>query len=98
MHPLGRPGQLTEDDELPWAAWGKGNKGLTQNSLASLLGGGGGRGRGSRGGFGIRSETVHPSRDVHGRGYKRSAFEDAWARYLPPESSEEAPSTFVPAE
>jgi Protein of unknown function (DUF3631)/CHC2 zinc finger len=87
--------KLKEDDELPWAAWGKGNKGLTQNSLASLLSGGGGRGRG---GFGIRSETVHPSRDVHGRGYKRSAFEDTWARYLSPESSEEASSPSVPPE
>jgi hypothetical protein len=69
--------KLKEDDELPWAGWGKGNKGLTQNSLASLLSGGGGRGRGSRGG---------------------SAFEDAWARYLPPESSEGAPSPSVPPE
>ena len=83
--------KLKEDEEQPWAAWGCG-KGLTQNSLASLLGGGGGRGRGSRGGFSIRSETVHPSRDVHGRGYKRSVFEDAWARYLPPEATEDASS------
>jgi hypothetical protein len=28
---------------------------------------------------------------IHGRGYKRSAFEDAWARYLPPESSASVP-------
>jgi hypothetical protein len=53
--------RLKEDVEQPWAEWNKG-KGLTQNSLAVLLGGGG-RGRGTRGGFGIRSKTVHPSRD-----------------------------------
>ena len=77
--------QLKEDTEQPWAEWGRG-KGLTQNSLAVLLGGGGGRGRGTRGGFGIRSRDVHPSRDVHGKGYQRSQFEDAWARYLPAEN------------
>lgn len=42
--------RLKEDPEAPWAEWNHG-KGLTQNSLAVLLGGGGGRGRGSRGGF-----------------------------------------------
>jgi hypothetical protein len=83
--------KLKEDPEQPWAEWGRG-KGLTQNSLAVLLGGGGGRGRGSRGGFGIRSRDVHPSRDVHGKGYQRSQFEDVWARYLPAENS------FVPPE
>ena len=36
--------RLKEDPEQPWAEWGRG-KGLTQNSLAVLLGGGGGRGR-----------------------------------------------------
>ena len=77
--------KLKEDPEGPWAEWGRG-KGLTQNSLAVLLGGGGGRGRGSRGGFGIRSQDVHPSSGVHGKGYKRSQFEDAWARYLPAQS------------
>jgi Protein of unknown function (DUF3631) len=78
--------RLKEDSELPWATWGKGN-GLTQNSLAVFLSGGGGRGRSSRGGFGIRSDTVHPSRDVQGKGYKWSQFDDAFARYLPPEHS-----------
>jgi hypothetical protein len=77
--------KLKEDPEGPWAEWGRG-KGLTQNSLAVLLGGGGGRGRGGRGGFGIRSQGVHPSSEVHGKGYKRSQFEDAWARYLPAQS------------
>jgi hypothetical protein len=76
--------RLEEDPEAPWAEWGRG-KGLTPNSLAVLLGGGGGRGRGSRGGFGIRSQDVRPSPGVHGKGYKRSQFEEVWARYLPPE-------------
>jgi hypothetical protein len=79
--------RLKEDTEQPWAEW-KG-KGLTQNSLAVLLGGGGGRGRASRGGFGIRSDTVRPSPGVQGKGYKRSQFEDVWSRYLP----EEIPSS-----
>jgi hypothetical protein len=78
--------RLKEDQEAPWAEWSR-SKGLTQNSLAVLLGGGGGRGRGSRGGFGIRSGEVHPSRDVLGKGYKRSQFEEAWSRYLPDETT-----------
>ena len=78
--------KLVEDQEGPWVAWNKG-KGLTQNALAVLLGGGGGRGRGSRGGFGIHSDTVHPEPGVQGKGYKRVQFEDAWARYLSPEIS-----------
>ena len=77
--------KLKEDQEQPWAEWGRG-KGLTQNSLAVLLGGGGGRGRGTRGGFGMHSDTVHPARGVQGKGYKRSQFKDAWERYLPPEN------------
>jgi hypothetical protein len=47
-----------------------------------MLGGGGGRGRGKRGGFGIHPDTVHPSPKVQGKGYKRAQFEDAWQRYL----------------
>jgi hypothetical protein len=82
--------RLKEDEEAPWATWGHG-KGLTQNSLATLLGGGGGRGRASRGGFGIRSDTVHPAKDVQGKGYKRAQFEDAWSRYLPAEISSSSP-------
>jgi hypothetical protein len=74
---------LKADEEGPWVGWNKG-KGLTQNSLATLLGGGGGgRGRAKRGGFGIQSQTVHPSKDVHGRGYKWSQFQDPWARFIP---------------
>jgi putative DNA primase/helicase len=67
--------RLKEDPERPWATWSKG-KGLTQNTLAKLLGG-----------FGIHSQNVRPSHDLQGRGYKWSQFEDAWARYLPEISS-----------
>jgi hypothetical protein len=82
--------RLKEDVEQPWAEWNRG-KGLTQNSLAVLLSGGGGRGRASRGGFGIRSGDVHLPGDVHGKGYKRSQFEEAWARYLPDETGTSSP-------
>jgi hypothetical protein len=78
--------KLKEDPEAPWAEWNRG-KGLTQNSLATLLGGGGGRGRVRCGGYGIHSGTVHPSRETHGQGYKQAQFEDAWAWYLRPEHS-----------
>ena len=78
--------RLKEDQEAPWAEWNHG-KGLTQNSLAVLLGGGGGRGRGSRGGFGIRSKDVHPSPSVHGKGYERAQFQQPWASYLPEDTS-----------
>jgi hypothetical protein len=67
--------------------WSRG-KGLTQNSLAVILGGGGGRGRAGRGGFGIRSVDVHLPGDIHGKGYKREQFKEVWARYLPPDDDE----------
>lgn len=81
---------LKEDPEQPWAEWNRG-KGLTQNSLAALLGGGGGRGRGSRGGFGIRSQNVTPPSGVQGKGYRWSQFEETRARYLPAEISPRSP-------
>jgi putative DNA primase/helicase len=80
--------RLKEDPEGPWAEWNRG-KGLTQNSLAALLGGGGGRGRRGKQGFGIRSQTVHPPGQSHGKGYKRGQFKDAWARYVPAEPPED---------
>src|SRR5690242_4914617 len=42
--------KLKADEEAPWAEYNYG-KGLTANSLAAILGGGGGRSRGKRGGF-----------------------------------------------
>jgi Protein of unknown function (DUF3631) len=77
--------RLKEDPEAPWAEWNRG-KGLTQNSLAALLGGGGGRGRRGKRGYGIHSQTVHPPGQSHGRGYRWAQFEDAWSRYLTPDT------------
>lgn len=57
-------------EERPWGEW-KG-KGLTPHSLARLL----------------KRLEIKPghSRDGNTRGYCRQVFEDAWARYLPPDS------------
>jgi hypothetical protein len=74
--------KLKEDPEAPWAEWGRG-KGLTQNSLAALLGGGGGRGRRGKRGYGIHSQTVHPPGERDAKGYKWCQFEEAWSRYTP---------------
>jgi hypothetical protein len=80
--------KLKEDPEAPWAEWNRGN-GLTQNSLAALLGGGGGRGRRGKRGYGIHSGTVHPPEKPEGaKGYKRRQFEDAWSRYVTPSSDQ----------
>jgi Protein of unknown function (DUF3631) len=57
----------------PWAEW-KSGKPLTQNSLARLL---------SK--FEILSGTIRIGNDT-AKGYYRTAFEDAFARYLPPQS------------
>jgi hypothetical protein len=65
--------RLKGDPEAPWSEWNRG-KGLTQMSLAGLLG----KAR-------IRSGDVHFPGGVHGKGYKRSQFEDVWSRYAPAE-------------
>jgi hypothetical protein len=59
------------DRRGPWAEW-KGGKPLTQNGLARLL---------SK--FEILSGTIRIGNDT-AKGYYRTAFEDAFARYLPP--------------
>jgi Protein of unknown function (DUF3631)/CHC2 zinc finger len=69
--------RLKEDLEAPWAEWNRG-KGLSQKGLAELLGG-------RRGGFGIRSVDIHLPDGGHNQGYRRAQFEEAWARYCPPE-------------
>jgi hypothetical protein len=86
--------KLKEIEEAPWAEW-KG-KGLTQNSLAELLGGGGGRGRNKEDGFNIRSRTVHPKEGPHGKGYRREQFEDAWSRYVLPDEPDEPDDPSLP--
>jgi Protein of unknown function (DUF3631)/CHC2 zinc finger len=80
--------RLKEDAEGPWLSWGRGKGGLTQNTLAILLGGGGGRGRASRGGFGIRSMDVDLPGGGRGKGFKRVQFEEPWKRYLVPRETD----------
>ena len=77
--------RLKEDPEQPWAEWGRG-KGLTQNSLAVLLGGGGGRGRQAA----SRTLPTH-FRDLFARPFQAASktlptpFQDLFAPpYTPP--------------
>ena len=62
--------KLVALEERPWAAWGKSGKPLTSQALRSLL-------------EEFKIYSSHTS-DKTARGYKREAFADAWARYLPP--------------
>jgi hypothetical protein len=64
---------LVADAEKPWAQFYKG-KPLSPNRLAKMLRT-----------FGIISEEIHAAGDnrLHGRGYKRVRFEEAWERFLP---------------
>jgi hypothetical protein len=63
---------LNELDEAPWGEWAKG-RGLTQRTLANLLHK-----------FDVRSKTVRFDDDTTAKGYHRSQFEDAFARYIDP--------------
>jgi hypothetical protein len=65
--------KLTVDPDSEWAEWGKSSKPITQNQLARLL----------------KDHHIHPDhvrpKALGGkqvRGYQRSWFEEAWARYL----------------
>ena len=71
---------INADDELPFGGWREG-KGLDARGLARLLRP-----------YDVRSGTVRDG-DKTPKGYNRVAFEDAWARYLPPspESPPQAP-------
>lgn len=60
---------LAELEERPWGDWWRG-KPLNQNQLAKLLRE-----------FGIQSQNIRTDAGVH-RGYYRTAFDDAFARYL----------------
>jgi hypothetical protein len=66
-------GHLIEIEGRPWAEWRRGNP-LTQNALARLLGK-----------FEILPQTIRIGNDT-AKGYYRSAFEDAFSRYLPPQT------------
>lgn len=61
--------KLVDLEERPWCEWRKGRP-MSQNSLAKLLGG-----------FGIHSQSIRTTGGVC-RGYKISAFDDAFRRYL----------------
>jgi hypothetical protein len=63
--------RLKADDEKPWAAWGKGDSGLTARGMATLLGD-----------FNIESKQIWLG-GKNLRGYERADFKDAWVRYLP---------------
>jgi putative DNA primase/helicase len=64
--------ELTTDTTAEWAEWGRGGKPITQRQLATLL----------------KPFHIFPDRIQIGnqqvRGYKRTWFEDAFERYLPP--------------
>lgn len=63
---------LVGDPEWRWGAWNRG-KPMTQRQLTKLLKG-----------FDVSNHSVRTERAVNGgRGYSRSDFEDAFARYLP---------------
>src|SRR5262249_39760282 len=62
--------ELCADEERPWATFNKG-KPITDRQIARILKK-----------YRIFSGDVHAS-GVHGKGYKRASFEDAWERYLP---------------
>jgi Protein of unknown function (DUF3631) len=66
--------RLTKIEGRPWAEW-RGGKPLTQNSLARLLGK-----------FEILSGTIRLVGGQTAKGYYRAAFDDAFARYLPPQT------------
>jgi hypothetical protein len=62
--------QLTADAEGPWKEYRRG-KPITQRQMAALLKD-----------YRIYPKTVRPAVGVHGRGYEREQFAEAWRRYL----------------
>ena len=72
---------LTADPESRWCEWGRDRKPITQNRLAGLLRN-----------FRIITGTVHRDGQKDAKGYRRTEFEEVWARYLPPETPAHAAS------
>ena len=66
--------ELAAMAERPWAAWGKREKPITAHVLARLLKP-----------FGVMPGGDMRFGDIVRKGYRRAAFEDAWARYPLPE-------------
>jgi Protein of unknown function (DUF3631) len=67
--------RLKLDDEAPWGTWGKADAGLTPRGLAKLLGP-----------YGVRSRPIRFAADGVAKGYKAAQFEDAWERYITPDT------------
>ena len=65
--------RLREDPEAPWSEWG-GPTGLTPRRLATMLAD-----------YDISSGNVRLFDGTQRKGYTRTGFADAWARYCPPE-------------
>lgn len=63
---------LNADQEAPWGSWNHGKE-MRQRQLTKKLEA-----------FGIHSKPIRIGDSAGKTGYKRSAFVDAWTRYLPP--------------
>jgi putative DNA primase/helicase len=68
-------GHLNADPERPWATYSRGDKPITDRAIGKLAGR-----------FGIVSTTIHRAGGIHAKGYSFADFEDAWARYTPPQT------------
>ena len=75
---------LVEITPRPWSEFGRGGKPITQNKLARLLKP-----------FGITPDRLEVGED-RARGYFRAHFDDAFARYLPPEGVSKCPPVREP--
>jgi hypothetical protein len=80
--------ELCRDEERPWATYNRGKQ-VTPRQMARLLSA-----------YGVRSKTVRLGPSKTPKGYERSQFDDAFARYLPPQEqqrpSRDAPPNRVP--
>ena len=63
---------LVSMEGRPWAEWGKGEKPITQNTVARLLKA-----------FGIKPGTIRLPEEKTLKGYYRAKFEEDFRRYLP---------------
>jgi hypothetical protein len=67
-------GYLVSLEDRPWPEWGKTRKPISKTQVARLLAP-----------LSISPGTVHPPGENHAKGYKKTAFRNAFARYLPPQ-------------
>lgn len=71
---------LHDDPEKPWVEFGRTGKPITEKGVAELLHE-----------YNIVSKAVGP-KEARAKGYRKADFEDAWRRYLRPESELKAGS------